>query len=293
MFDLKLYLNSKRELIDKKLSSYVEGDNLLKSAMRYSLMAGGKRLRPVLCFAGTEVVGGKAENCLEIASALEMIHTYSLIHDDLPEMDNDELRRGKKTCHIEFDHGTALLAGDGLLTLAFEVLSNAGNINEKNALKWIKIISLISKAAGFNGMIEGQILDVEGEGKDLSFSELEKIHRLKTGDMIKASVLSGAVMGDATEEEIKKLTLYAEKTGLAFQVTDDILNVEGDPIIMGKAVGTDAELNKATYPAIMGLEKSKQFAEELIGEALSSIEYFDEKAAPLRAIAEYILVRKR
>lgn len=293
MFDLKLYLNSKRELIDKKLSSYVEGDNLLKSAMRYSLMAGGKRLRPVLCFAGTEVVGGKAENCLEIASALEMIHTYSLIHDDLPEMDNDELRRGKKTCHIEFDHGTALLAGDGLLTLAFEVLSNAGNINEKNALKWIKIISLISKAAGFNGMIEGQILDVEGEGKDLSFSELEKIHRLKTGDMIKASVLSGAVMGDATEEEIKKLTLYAEKTGLAFQVTDDILNVEGDPIIMGKAVGTDAELNKATYPAIMGLEKSKQFAEELIGEALSSIEYFDEKAAPLRAIADYILVRKR
>jgi geranylgeranyl diphosphate synthase type II len=288
-----LYLNSKRELIDGKLSSYVKGDNLLKRAMCYSLMAGGKRLRPVLCFAGTEVVGGDEKSCLEIASALEMIHTYSLIHDDLPEMDNDELRRGKKTCHTEFDHGTALLAGDGLLNLAFEVLSGSKNINEKNALKWIKIISLISRASGFNGMIEGQILDVEAEGQDLSFTELEKIHLLKTGEMIKASVLSGAIMGDATDEEIKLLTLYAEKTGLAFQVTDDILNVEGDPLIMGKAVGTDAELNKATYPAIMGLIKSKLFAKELINEALSAINLFDEKAEPLRAIAKYILIRKR
>ncbi|MCP3927112.1 MAG: polyprenyl synthetase family protein [Desulfobacterales bacterium] len=293
MFDLKSYLNKKREIIDTKLSSYIEGDKLLKNAMHYSLMAGGKRLRPILCFAGAEVVGGDAKDCLEFASALEMIHTYSLIHDDLPEMDNDKLRRGKATCHIAFDHGTALLAGDGLLTLAFEVMSDSPNINEKNAVKYLKISSLISKAAGFNGMIEGQILDVESEGKILSLDELEKIHVLKTGEMICASVLSGAIMGEATNKELEDLKVYAQKIGLAFQVRDDILNVVGNPELMGKAVGTDAALNKATYPAIMGLEESKKFAGDLICDALTAIESFDDKAAPLRAIANYILDRKR
>lgn len=292
-FDLKKYLESKREIVEEKLLSYMGEETLLKEAMKYSLMAGGKRLRPVLCIAGCEVTGGSIDECLDTACAIEMIHTYSLIHDDLPEMDNDDLRRGKETCHVRFDHGTALLAGDGLLTLAFEILSDPSNVTAEKAVKRLKIASMVAKAAGFNGMIEGQMLDVDGEGKNLSFEELENIHRLKTGEMIKVSVLTGAVSGKASESDIEKLSIYSEKVGLAFQVTDDILNVEGDPIIMGKAVGTDEKLNKATYPSIMGLEKSKEFAGELIKEALLSIRHFDDKASPLRAVAEYILNRKR
>jgi len=262
-------------------------------AMKYSLMAGGKRIRPVLCLAATEAMGGKPQAVLPAACALEMIHTYSLIHDDLPAMDNDDLRRGKPTCHIAFDEATAILAGDALLTLAFQVLSSVQFTDENHASDWLKVIHIISTAAGYQGMIRGQMLDMASEGQHLTVDELKSMHALKTGALIEASLLCGALLANARKSQMEILKIYAGKIGLAFQVTDDILNVEGKPKVMGKAVGTDELREKNTYPALLGLEASKQFAENLVKDALQTLEVFDKKAEPLRALATYIIERKR
>ncbi|RZB31953.1 MAG: geranylgeranyl diphosphate synthase, type II [Desulfobacteraceae bacterium Eth-SRB1] len=295
MFNLNSYLVAKNKLINETLDRILLNSSdfsRLVVAMKHSLMAGGKRIRPVLCLAAAETVGGRETDALQAACAIEMIHTYSLIHDDLPAIDNDDLRRGKPTCHIAFDEATAILAGDALLTLAFEILSAVKFTCETHALKWLNIIHSISIAAGYQGMIEGQMRDIDSEGSLLTLDELEEMHSLKTGALIEASVLSGAILGGGTNDQIKQLEVYAKNIGLAFQVTDDILNVEGDPDIMGKAVGTDKNRKKSTYPSIMGLKKSKKFATNLINNALQSLESFDKNSNQLRAIADYIIERK-
>jgi geranylgeranyl diphosphate synthase type II len=296
MFDLKLYVEHKNrqinEALEKIFQNFQSGEMLIK-AMKYSLMAGGKRIRPVLCLGAAEAVGGKPEDALPAACAIEMIHTYSLIHDDLPAMDDDSLRRGKPTCHVAFDEATAILAGDALLTLAFEVLSAPLSEDSDSAVKWLKVIQIISAAAGCKGMIQGQMLDMASEGCKLSVSELEPMHALKTGALIEASLLCGALIADAGVQQKQMLKVYARNIGLAFQVTDDILNVEGNPELMGKSIGTDQQHGKCTYPSLLGLEASKKFAQQLVGNALQALENFDKKAEPLRALATYIIERKR
>lgn len=291
MFDLKKYLEEKRAVIESRLEECFDShdDRRITAAMHHSLMAGGKRLRPVLCLAAMEALGCEPSKGTGIACALEMIHTYSLIHDDLPAMDNDDLRRGVPTCHKAFDEATAILAGDALLTSSFEIMAD----NLKDIPDALKIISLIARAAGHKGMIEGQMKDILSEGKKISKEELEQLHLSKTGALIEASVLSGAMIAGADSKALDGLGKYARFIGLAFQVADDILNIEGDPALMGKAKGSDEELEKATFPSLIGLQESKTYAKELIDSAINALSLFDEKAEPLRAIARYIIERKR
>jgi geranylgeranyl diphosphate synthase type II len=296
MFDLNAYFAEKIERINMALESILmtsERPDRLLEAMTYSLMAGGKRFRSVLCVAAAEAVGGDLEDVLPAACALEMVHTYSLIHDDLPAMDDDDLRRGQATCHKAFDEATAILAGDALLTLAFQTLSSIATGRDQQAVKWLRVIQLISHAAGYCGMIQGQMLDIASEGSQLKLNELKSMHRLKTGALIEVSLRCGAELVDANSSQIQLLERYAQYIGLAFQVTDDILNVEGDPAIMGKAVGTDKLRQKSTYPSLLGLEESKTFARKLIDNALQALGSFDQRAEPLRAIAQYIIDRKK
>lgn len=295
-YDLTQYLNHKRGMVSQALNDMIQAhfsDSRLASAMQYSLMASGKRIRPVLCMAAAETVGEITPDVIQTACAIEMIHTYSLIHDDLPAMDNDDLRRGKPTCHIKYDEATAILAGDALLTLAFEILSGPATLPGNNAVNQLQVINLISKAAGHKGMIEGQMRDMEAENAVITVDALKKIHYLKTGALIDASIVAGALLAGADARSIEQLKIYADNIGLAFQVADDILNVEGDAARMGKATGTDASRNKATYPGLLGMEKSRQFAADLINNALHALEIFGNKANSLAAIAAYIIERKR
>jgi len=297
MFDLKDYLRSRRVMINDALIGILDDfghTGRIRQAMEYSLMAGGKRLRPILCMAACESVGGQLSRVMNAACALEMIHTYSLIHDDLPAMDDDGLRRGKPTCHMEFDEATAILAGDALLTLAFEVSSKFQEEDSPTlAVKQLQVIRAIAHAAGFQGMIEGQMQDIASEGANLTLNALEALHVLKTGALIEASVYVGACLGEADSLQIEQLCTYARRIGLAFQVVDDILNIEGDPSILGKAVGTDANRNKNTYPALLGLENSRSFSRRLIDDALKAVENFDNRADSLRALAQYIVERNQ
>jgi geranylgeranyl diphosphate synthase type II len=293
-FDLNSYLSSKRKQINQALDSiFANTSSKIVKAMKYSLMAGGKRIRPVLCVAAAETVGGPNQDVINAACALEMIHTYSLIHDDLPAMDNDDIRRGQPTCHMAFDEATAILAGDALLTLAFEVLSSTEFVQDNHARNWMKVINTLSTAAGYKGMIEGQMQDMAGEGHLLCLEDLENMHALKTGALIEASVKVGAILGKGSPVQIQQLKTYSKNIGLAFQVTDDLLDVEGDPNVMGKDAGSDQARSKSTYPALLGIEQSKQFAKKLVNNALKALDYFDNKAQPLRAIAYYIVDRKR
>ena len=285
---LNSYLREKKTLIDRYLMMFLGSPGKLPptlyESMRYSLSAGGKRIRPILSIAACEAVGGMAEDVMPAAIAIEMIHTYSLIHDDLPAMDNDDLRRGKPTNHRVFGEATAILAGDGLLTLAFGILSGVSNS--------MKIIHEIALAAGPEGMVGGQQLDIENEGKNIDVKALEELHRRKTGALILAAVRSGGIAGGAAETQLSALTDYGMKIGLAFQIADDILDLEGDVEYIGKSPGKDVKQNKNTYPALVGLAESKIVARNLVDEALEALESFDEKAVPLRMIAEYIVDRK-
>ena len=266
----------------------------LSDAMRYAVMAGGKRLRPALCIATGEVMGDtSSEACLVAGCAIELIHTYSLIHDDLPAMDNDDLRRGNPTCHVAFDEATAILSGDALLTVAFEILSSDLPVGIVSEAVWLGAIRIISKAAGARGMVEGQMRDMLAEGQPISLEDLEELHSLKTGALITASVETGALLTGADEVQTRHLKRYARHLGAAFQVTDDLLNVIGDPTVMGKSIGTDAEKMKSTYPALIGLEPSKSMARRLIDNALQALDIFDNKADPLRAIAGYVIERNK
>jgi geranylgeranyl diphosphate synthase type II len=262
--------------------------------MAYSVMAGGKRLRPVLCIAAAETVEGDRETLLPLACALELIHTYSLIHDDLPAMDNDDLRRGKPTCHVQFDEATAILAGDALLTMAFEILAAAGSRSEVDVQdRWLTAIARIASAAGFRGMIEGQMRDMAFEKTVISEGELESLHRLKTGKMIEVSVSCGALVAGASMIQRHALDAYAQNIGLAFQVADDILNVDGDPQRLGKPTGTDRGRGKNTYPSLLGLAGARRYAGQLVNNALKALDPFDKKADSLRAIAHYVIERNR
>ncbi len=296
-FHLKSYVENWRREINQALRRYLPGEdrrNGVVAAMNHSLHAGGKRLRPILCIAACEAVGGKGADTLPACCALEMVHTYSLIHDDLPAMDDDQLRRGRPTCHIVFGEATAILAGDALLTKAFEVLADHAALQApEQQIRWMRIVQHLARAAGCKGMIEGQMQDIHSEGRRLGMEQLEQLHRLKTGALIKAAVSIGAEIGRATPQETQALNLYAEKIGLAFQVQDDILNVEGDPEKLGKNVGTDRYRGKNTYPDLIGLEAAKTRAVSLIAEALRALDIFDTKTAPLRAVADHIIDRNR
>lgn len=296
-FDLKNYLFEKRILIENKLKSYIEEytcTGRLSDAMRYAVMAGGKRLRPVLCLAAGEAVSGESSDVLLSAGcALEFIHTYSLIHDDLPAIDDDLLRRGNPTCHMAFDEATAILAGDALLTLAFEILSDETGHDSVRDKEVLRAIGIISRAAGARGMVEGQMRDMLSEGEAVSLSMLEKFHALKTGALISASVESGALLSGADKLQHRHLKRYAQHLGVAFQITDDLLNIVGNPAIMGKSAGTDAQRMKSTYPSLLGMETSREKARQLVDHALRSLDIFDTKADPLRAIATYVIQRDR
>jgi geranylgeranyl diphosphate synthase type II len=295
-FDLNAYLSAQREKINTAIDGFLFQSikpRRIINAMRHSVMAGGKRLRPILCLAAAEAVGDPPDDVINTACALEMIHTYSLIHDDLPAMDNDSLRRGQPTCHVAFDEATAILAGDALHTLAFEILSSNVLSKKNNSTKYLLVIHTIAAAAGVNGMIEGQMRDMAAEGHRLGLEDLEEMHALKTGALIEASIVAGAIMGDGSQKQIKQLKVYAKNIGLAFQVTDDILNIEGDPRVLGKEVGTDQARQKNTYPSTLGIKSSKAFAKKLVNSALQALNYFDNRSDPLRAMAHYIIARKK
>lgn len=295
--DLKAYLADRKILMDRELDRVLPPDHgpgsRVVEAMRYSLLGGGKRLRPILCLAAAEAVGGDSLQALPVACALEMIHTYSLIHDDLPAMDDDDLRRGRPTCHKQFDEATAILAGDGLLTAAFLVLAKGALQQPNQASRYAEVIHLIAHAAGHEGMVGGQMADLLAEGQPSSLEQVEAIHRLKTGALLTASVRAGALLGGGTAEQVAALTRYGEKFGLIFQITDDLLDVEGDASEMGKATGMDAVRQKATYPAVLGVAGAKTQARHLVAEALAELDAFGTAAAPLRELVQYLIVRRK
>lgn len=295
--DLKSYLEEKRAAVEQAMADLVIKPAELQpdpgrhiEAMRYSLFAGGKRVRPVLCIAACESVGGEGEYVMPAAISLECIHTYSLIHDDLPAMDNDELRRGKPTSHVLYGEAGAILAGDGLLTMAFELLSG-DRFEATSPDDRLRIINIIAKGAGSLGMVGGQAIDIACEGKSIDIDTLRQIHSRKTGALITASVQTGAVLGGASPEQFSALTVYGEKIGLAFQIVDDLLNVEGTTEQLGKAAGSDADRHKATYPAFFGVEETHRMAEETIAEARDALEEFGGMGARLRDLATYIYTR--
>lgn len=293
-FDLQQYLRERARLVDDALERYLPREEMrpqvLHRAMRYSTLSGGKRLRPVLVIAGAEAVGGNAETVLPTACGIEMIHTFSLIHDDLPAIDNDALRRGRPTCHVQFGEAVAILAGDALFATAFELI--ARNVETAPAERVVRVLHVIAEASGTRGMVGGQMVDIESEGKQVDAETLEYIHRHKTAALIRASVVSGAILAGAEQWQVDILSRYGELTGLAFQIADDLLNVTGDPRKTGKAVGTDAERGKATYPALFGIEASRERAYQLVQEAAQALQPFGERAEPLRAIAYLVVERE-
>jgi geranylgeranyl diphosphate synthase type II len=297
-FDLKGYLTDKKAIVDEALCKYFpqpEGRaSEVIEAMRYSLFAGGKRLRPILCMAGAEAVKeGSESDVLPVACSLELIHTYSLIHDDLPAMDDDALRRGKPTNHKVFGEAIALLAGDGLLTEAFHLLAFKELADHIPPQVILEVVRMIAGAAGYGGMVGGQAVDIQWEGKPADFPVVEYIHTHKTGAMIAASVTSGALLAGGQGWQLESINDYGKKIGLAFQIADDILDIEGDSVAMGKKAGADTEKGKTTYPAVLGLEKSRKIQSELVQSAIRSLKNFDHKAEPLRQLAQYIIERKK
>jgi geranylgeranyl diphosphate synthase type II len=295
-FDLKLYLLERKRVVEEALEKYAPApaglEKSVSEAARYSLFAGGKRLRPILCLAATEVVGGSQETALPVACALEMIHTYSLIHDDLPAMDNDDFRRGRPTSHKVFGEAMAILAGDALLTEAFSLIASRGGNTEVPSDRLVRVIATIANASGYKGMVGGQVIDLESESREVDLATVEYMHTRKTGALISASLEAGAILGGGSEHQIGFLTRYGHHLGLAFQITDDLLDVEGDAHTMGKTPGSDAAKNKKTYPALLGIPQTREAAQTHVREAVDALSIFDDKAEPLRAIARYLLVRK-
>ena len=281
--------NMAEAALDKLLPSVSDTPVRLHEAIRYSVLSPGKRLRPILVMAGAEAVGGYPEDVLPASCALECIHAFSLIHDDLPCMDDDDYRRGRLTNHKVYGEAMAMLAGDALLALAFELI--ASNIDRFPADRVVEVSRLLAHASGNRGMVGGQVVDIESEGRDISPDEIRYIHAHKTGALLTASVLSGAVLCGGDELQINRLRSYGESIGLAFQIADDILDIIGDQEKIGKPVGSDVKQNKATFPKLYGLEESKKLAEEEMRKAISNLDIFGESAEPLRQIARYIVER--
>jgi geranylgeranyl diphosphate synthase type II len=295
--DLKAYLKEQCARVDAALDRFLPKETELPhsvhKAMRYSVFAGGKRVRPILMLAACEAVGGSSERTLPAACAMEMIHTYSLIHDDLPAMDDDDFRRGNPTNHKVFGEAIAILAGDALLTEAFKLASDPRFTTGCDPVALLAVIHEIAACAGSHGMVGGQVIDMESEGRhDIDLATVQYIHTHKTGALIKASVVAGALLGGADGKQLAAITRYGEAAGLAFQIADDILDIEGTTEDIGKDAGSDQARGKATYPAVMGLAAAKQEAAAMMDEALRALEIFGIEADPLREIARYIVQRK-
>lgn len=285
--------SERRELIEEALKKELhegrELDATLTKSMEYSLMAGGKRLRPILLMVAADACGKDGRAFITSACALEMIHTYSLIHDDLPAMDDDNLRRGKPTNHVKFGAGMATLAGDGLLTMAFEVLTREKNVRPETILSVIREVSV---AAGTSGMVGGQAIDLESEGRRIDLTCLRRMHMGKTGALFRAALRTGAILAGASEKELAALTQYAEAFGLAFQITDDILDVTGSEAEIGKPIGSDRRNEKSTYVTLTSLARAQELADEAIESALSAVEIFGEKASFLQDLVRFLSHRR-
>ncbi|MCR8745247.1 polyprenyl synthetase family protein [Romboutsia lituseburensis] len=293
--EFKAVLKERAIYVEQLLNKYMpkeEGyQQTIMEAMNYSLSAGGKRLRPILTLEACKIVGGNEEDAIPFAVAIEMIHTYSLIHDDLPALDNDDLRRGRKTNHIVFGEDMAILAGDALLNYAFEVMLSS-SVGKKNPEKYLRAINEIAKSSGIYGMIGGQVVDVQSENQQIPKEKLDYIHNNKTAAIIIGCMRAGAIIGGADEEQTDEITQYAKNIGLSFQIVDDILDIVGDETKLGKKVGSDIDNNKSTYPSLLGLEKSKDIANELINEAKISIQKLSENVEFLNGLADYIIARE-
>ena len=282
------------KLVEKQLAEELKAnpalDSKLAEAMEYSLMAGGKRMRPILVMAAADAVGGQGEDFLATGCALEMIHTYSLIHDDLPAMDNDDYRRGKPTNHKVFGDAMAILAGDALLTLAFEVVGRQQGVSDAKKLAVVREFSI---AAGQSGMVGGQALDLEAEGRQIDMDALRRLHMGKTGALFRAAIRSGALLAGASDEQLAALTEYADKFGLAFQITDDILDVTGDEAVLGKPVGSDERNDKSTYVTLTSLDEAKRLAQKTVDEAVEAIGPLGENASFLRELVQFLVSRDK
>lgn len=291
---MKSYMQRKMDLINQQLNEiYTENMALnkdLAKAMNYSLMAGGKRLRPILIMAAADALGVDGEKFLRLSTSIEFIHTYSLIHDDLPAMDNDDYRRGKFTNHKVFGEALAILAGDALLTMAFEIIATDKNVDAETK---VKIIAEMSKAAGAEGMVGGQVIDMQSENKKIDIQTLKKMHAAKTGALFCAAIRSGAILAGADEKQLANLTEYARQFGLAFQITDDILDVVGDEKTIGKPVGSDEKNHKSTYVTLGSLGSAKALAQEAVDKAKASLVDFGENAEFLRALVDYLITRNK
>ena len=291
---MKELWRNRQELIERALRDELAKtdilDNTLREAMEYSLMAGGKRLRPILLMAAADAVGADGTKLLTAACALEMIHTYSLIHDDLPAMDNDDYRRGKLTNHKVYGDGIAILAGDALLTLAFTVLLRQKDVP---AVSLLRVVDEISRAAGAEGMVGGQVLDLQAENKAISLDELRRVHMGKTGALFHAALRSGEILGGASEQQLAALTASADHFGLAFQITDDILDVVGNAEDIGKPVGSDEKNHKSTYVTLTSLSAAQELAQRTVDEALAALAVFGSEASFLRELVSYLVNRKQ
>lgn len=290
---IKERLKEKIALIDKEMDKYLTvKDNpqkIIYEAMRYSVFAGGKRLRPILMLSFCEMCGGDVSEVMPFACAMEMIHTYSLIHDDLPAMDNDDLRRGMPTSHIKFGEATAILAGDALLNRAFEVVSEYSGSEPQKA---IKAINMLAMSSGAEGMIGGQIVDIKSEGKQITLDELRYLHLGKTGAIIRSACTIGALLGGGSEEEIAAADKFAKNLGIAFQIQDDILDVEGTEEELGKPIGSDKDENKNTYVSLLGLEKSNKLQKEYSQKAKDALTVFSDRAEFLKELTDYLTSRR-
>jgi len=293
--NLQRYLDERSRLVDRALAQMLPPrtavPRTLEKAMRYSLFSGGKRIRPILALASGEAIGASVERIMPFACALEMIHSYSLIHDDLPAMDDDDLRRGKPTNHVVFGEGMAILAGDGLLTEAFRVMAEGALRRGQNPAAAMRAIQEIATGAGAMGMVGGQVADLEAENKKPTRTLVDYIHTRKTAALLRAAVRAGAFVGGASPRQFTRLDQYGAAVGLAFQIADDILDIEGGTAKTGKRAGRDAELHKVTYPAAVGMAKAKTRARELLDEALVALKPFSDAAEPLRQIAKFVVER--
>lgn len=296
-FDLKIYLEQRRKAIDTALDYWLPPSDRfpvrLHSAMRHSLFSGGKRLRSILVLAAAEACGGRSAMVMPAACALECIHTYSLIHDDLPAMDNDDLRRGEPTCHKVYGEAAAILAGDALLTLAFELMTKVKLPTKAKKTECLsESIAILARAAGQAGMVGGQMADLEAESQAIEIPMLQYIHTHKTGCLIQAALLVGARLSGASRTQRQALSVYGETLGLAFQITDDILNITGEMKLLGKKTGTDVNRGKATYPALYGIEESRIQARRLIERGRRALRIFGQSAEPLSALGKFIIERE-
>lgn len=292
MTQAEAYLERCHKEIDQALDHFMSHSTTserLRDTMRYSVLGGGKRVRPALCLAAAKAMGVNEKTALAPACALELIHAYSLVHDDLPAMDDDDLRRGRPTAHIAFDEASAILAGDALQSLAFSLLSEAPDLTDRQR---VVMVSELARASGHEGMVGGQAIDLESVGQQLNVEQLETMHRHKTGALIEASVRLGALTAEnVTERQLSDLSDYASALGLAFQVQDDLLDIEGDTQIIGKRQGSDAAKEKPTYPALLGIDGARQHLTRLLNDALNAIEGFGSEADTLRAMADYVVAR--